>query len=175
MELRNFRSSSFLTEGATYTPMTTITLGIGPHSSCYWYVTRGYCVASLHPACIVLLRDRGVMIEQLAKSRYSVAPRIVNRFIPQKWNRGSATVPCWSTTLIALIDTSTPHTTITTSISWPSSTLTWFSQFSSVFSSIFFRKRTSGISGRPGDRHFTQPTISKHWMEQSIPTYYYEY
>jgi len=32
MELRNFRSSSFSTEGATYTPRAAITLGICPHS-----------------------------------------------------------------------------------------------------------------------------------------------
>jgi len=33
MELRNLRSSSFSTEGATYIPRAAITLGIGPHSS----------------------------------------------------------------------------------------------------------------------------------------------
>jgi len=33
MELRNIRSSSFSTEGATYIPRAAITLGIGPHSS----------------------------------------------------------------------------------------------------------------------------------------------
>jgi len=33
MELRNFRSFSFSTEGATYIPRAAITLGIGPHSS----------------------------------------------------------------------------------------------------------------------------------------------
>jgi len=32
MELRNFRSSSFSTEGATYTTMAVVTLGIGPSS-----------------------------------------------------------------------------------------------------------------------------------------------
>jgi len=34
-ELRNFRSSSFSTEGATYILRAAITLGIGPHSSLY--------------------------------------------------------------------------------------------------------------------------------------------
>jgi len=33
MDLWNFRSSSFSTEGATYIPRAAITLGIGPHSS----------------------------------------------------------------------------------------------------------------------------------------------
>jgi len=33
MELRNFCSSSFSTEGATYIPRVATTLGIGPHSS----------------------------------------------------------------------------------------------------------------------------------------------
>ena len=33
IELRNFRSSSFSTEGATYIPRAAITLGICPHSS----------------------------------------------------------------------------------------------------------------------------------------------
>jgi len=33
MELRNFCSSSFSTQGATYIPRAAITLGIGPHSS----------------------------------------------------------------------------------------------------------------------------------------------
>jgi len=32
MELRNFRSSSFSTKGATYIPRAAVTLGIGPHS-----------------------------------------------------------------------------------------------------------------------------------------------
>jgi len=36
-ELRNFCSSSFSTEGTTYIPKAAITLGIGPHSSCYCY------------------------------------------------------------------------------------------------------------------------------------------
>jgi len=33
-KLRNFRSSSLSTEGATYISSAAITLGIGPHSSC---------------------------------------------------------------------------------------------------------------------------------------------
>jgi len=33
MELQNFRSSSFSTEGAIYIPKAAITLGIGLHSS----------------------------------------------------------------------------------------------------------------------------------------------
>ena len=33
MELQNFRSSSFSTDGTTYIPRAAITLGIGPHSS----------------------------------------------------------------------------------------------------------------------------------------------
>ena len=33
IELRNFRSSAFSTEGAIYIPKAAITLGIGPHSS----------------------------------------------------------------------------------------------------------------------------------------------
>jgi len=35
MELWNFRSASFSTEGTTYIPRAAITLGIGPHSSYY--------------------------------------------------------------------------------------------------------------------------------------------
>jgi len=34
MELWNFRSLSFSTEGGTYIPRAAITLGIGPHSCC---------------------------------------------------------------------------------------------------------------------------------------------
>jgi len=37
LEQWNFRSSSFLTDGATYIPRATITLGIGPHSSSVLY------------------------------------------------------------------------------------------------------------------------------------------
>ena len=37
MELRNTRSSSFLTEGATHIPRATITLGIDPHSSSLFF------------------------------------------------------------------------------------------------------------------------------------------
>jgi len=35
MELQNFLSSSFLTEGGTYIPTAAITLVIGPHSRYY--------------------------------------------------------------------------------------------------------------------------------------------
>jgi len=41
MELRNFRCSSFSTEGTTYIPREAITLSIGPHYSFY-----SYCVSS---------------------------------------------------------------------------------------------------------------------------------
>jgi len=41
MELRNFCSSSFLIESATYIPRAAITLGIGPHPS-YFCVVKQY-------------------------------------------------------------------------------------------------------------------------------------
>jgi len=40
MELRNFRSSSFSTDGATYIPWAVITLGVGPHSVCFFTIQR---------------------------------------------------------------------------------------------------------------------------------------
>ena len=52
MELRNFRSSSFSTEGAVYIPRAAITLGVGPHSSLFFL------------SCCIKLRISGTILVQ---------------------------------------------------------------------------------------------------------------
>jgi len=54
MELRNFRSSSFSTEGTTYILRAAITLGIGPHSSHHYYLFTVSARRTLWVPCLRL-------------------------------------------------------------------------------------------------------------------------